>query len=51
MLMENCCYGRDELMVLNMVKKGVFGEVIHCAGGYQHDLRDEVAYGLSLIHI
>lgn len=50
MLMENCCYGRDELMVLNMVKKGVFGEVIHCAGGYQHDLRDEVAYGRENRH-
>ncbi len=50
MLMENCCYGRDELMVLNMVKKGVFGEVIHCSGGYQHDLRDEVAYGRENRH-
>ena len=50
MLMENCCYGRDELMVLNMVKHGVFGEVIHCAGGYQHDLRDEVAYGRENRH-
>ena len=45
MLMENCCYGRDELMVLNMVKQGLFGEIVHCQGGYRHDLRDEVAYG------
>ncbi|MFC4601003.1 Gfo/Idh/MocA family protein [Cohnella hongkongensis] len=45
MLMENCCYGRDELMVLNMVKQGVFGEIVHCAGGYHHDLRDEIAGG------
>ncbi|OXS58265.1 glycosyl hydrolase [Cohnella sp. CIP 111063] len=45
MLMENCCYGREELMVLNMVKQGVFGEIVHCAGGYHHDLRGEIAGG------
>lgn len=45
MIMENCCYGREELMVLNMVKQGVFGEIVHCAGGYHHDLRDEITYG------
>ena len=39
MLMENCCYGREEMTVLNMIKKGLFGEVLHCQGGYQHDLR------------
>ena len=25
MMLENCCYGKRELMVLNMVKKGLFG--------------------------
>ncbi len=50
MMMENCCYGRDELMVLNMVKKGVFGEIVHCEGGYEHDLRDEVANGKENRH-
>ena len=25
MMMENCCFGRDEMMVLNMVKQGIFG--------------------------
>jgi predicted dehydrogenase len=39
MLLENCCYGRYELMVLNMVRQGLFGEIVHCAGGYHHDLR------------
>lgn len=38
-MMENCCYGRNELMVLNMCRKGVFGEIVHCEGGYLHDLR------------
>lgn len=45
MFLENCCFGRREMMVLHMVKQGLFGEVIHCAGGYQHDLRDEIAFG------
>lgn len=31
MLLENCCYGRRELMVRNMVELGVLGEVVHCA--------------------
>lgn len=40
MMLENCCYGRRELMLLNMVKQGLFGEVVHCTGGYQHYLND-----------
>ncbi|MEC0241942.1 Gfo/Idh/MocA family oxidoreductase [Paenibacillus dokdonensis] len=50
MIMENCCYGRDEMMVLNMVKQGALGEVVHCAGGYHHDLRDEIAFGKENRH-
>lgn len=50
MFLENCCFGRREMMVLNMVKQGVFGEVVHCAGGYQHDLRDEIAFGRENRH-
>lgn len=38
-MMENCCYDRPELMVLNMVRRGVFGEPMHAEVGYQHDLR------------
>jgi len=40
MLMENVCYRRDVMAVLNMVRQGLFGELLHCQGGYQHDLRD-----------
>jgi predicted dehydrogenase len=39
MILENVCYGRQELAMLNMVKKGVFGEVVHARCGYLHDLR------------
>lgn len=45
MLLENCCYGKYELMVLNMVQKGLLGEIVHCDGGYLHDLRDEISRG------
>ncbi|NLF22041.1 MAG: Gfo/Idh/MocA family oxidoreductase, partial [Lentisphaerae bacterium] len=38
MLLENCCYGRDELMVLDLVRQGLFGELIYCEGGYEHNL-------------
>ena len=50
MFLENCCFGRRELMVLNMVEQGVLGEIVHCAGGYQHDLRDEIAFGKENRH-
>mgnify|MGYP000585159092 CR=1 FL=1 len=45
MLLENCCYGKRELMVLHMVRQGLFGSVVHCAGGYHHDLREEIISG------
>jgi predicted dehydrogenase len=45
MLLENCCYGREEMAVLNMVRMGLFGTLVHCAGGYQHDLRGEIGWG------
>lgn len=39
MMLENVCYRRDVMAVLNMVRQNVFGELIHLQGGYQHDLR------------
>ncbi len=39
MILENVCYRRDVMAVLNMVREGLFGELIHCHCGYQHDLR------------
>lgn len=50
MLMENCIYGRDEMMVENMVQQGVMGRIVHCEGGYRHDLRDEIAFGKENRH-
>lgn len=45
LFLENCCFGRMELFVTNMVRQGIFGELVHCAGAYAHDLRDEIAGG------
>lgn len=39
MFLENVCYRRDVMAVLQMVREGLFGELIHLEGGYQHDLR------------
>ncbi|MBS1934933.1 MAG: Gfo/Idh/MocA family oxidoreductase, partial [Bacteroidetes bacterium] len=40
MMLENVCYRRDVAAVLNMVRQGLFGELLHLQAGYQHDLRD-----------
>ncbi len=37
--MENCNYDRTELMLLNMVRQNLFGELLHAECGYLHDLR------------
>lgn len=39
MFMENVCYRRDVMAVLQMVREGLFGEMVHLEGGYEHDLR------------
>jgi len=39
MTLENVAYRRDVLAVLNMHRAGLFGELLHLEGGYQHDLR------------
>jgi hypothetical protein len=38
-MMENCCYDRPEMLCLNLVKKGLLGEIFHAEAGYLHDLR------------
>jgi len=39
MLLENVCYRRDVMAVLQMVRANLFGELVHLQAGYQHDLR------------
>ena len=38
-MLENCNYDRPELMALNLIRKGLLGEVLHAECGYLHDLR------------
>jgi predicted dehydrogenase len=38
MMLENCCYDFFELLTLNMVRNGMFGEILHAEGAYIHDL-------------
>jgi predicted dehydrogenase len=38
-ILENCCYGSTEMMVLGMVRDGLFGEITHGEAAYLHDLR------------
>lgn len=40
MILENVCYRRDIMAVLNMVRQNMFGELVHAQCGYQHDLRE-----------
>jgi len=42
MLMENVCYGREELLYLNMVRRGLLGELLHAEAAYIHDLRAQM---------
>ena len=39
-MMENCNYGRMEMLAFHLVRKGLLGEIVHGEGGYLHDLRD-----------
>lgn len=38
-MLENCCYGENELFVLNLAREGVFGRLKHAECAYLHDLR------------
>ena len=39
MMLENVCYYRKVMLILNMIQQGIFGELLHCEAGYQHDVR------------
>lgn len=44
MMLENCCYDFFELLTLNMVRQGLFGELVHAEGAYIHDLSKEYLF-------
>ncbi|HNX04316.1 MAG TPA: Gfo/Idh/MocA family oxidoreductase [Opitutales bacterium] len=39
MMLENCCYGEDELLMFNLERYGLLGDVMHGEAGYIHDCR------------
>ena len=45
-LLENCCYGENELFLLRLAREGVMGDLTHAECGYLHDLR-EVLFSLG----
>ena len=38
-MIENCNYGYEEMLVNRMVKAGLFGDLLHAECAYNHDLR------------
>lgn len=42
MMLENCCYGRTEMALFNMIRQGIFGELIHMRGAYGHNLSESL---------
>ena len=50
MFLENCCYGRREMLCMNMADMGLFGNIAFCSGAYIHDLRGEIVKGFVNRH-
>ena len=44
MMLENCCYGEEELLALNLTAKGLLGDLVRASCGYIHDQR-EINFG------
>lgn len=45
MMMENCCFDKEELLATHLARKGFFGEIVEAEGSYSHDLRKEISDG------
>jgi Oxidoreductase family, NAD-binding Rossmann fold len=41
-MLEECCYGYTETLVLNMVRQGMLGQILYGEAAYLHDLREEM---------
>jgi predicted dehydrogenase len=44
-ILENCCYFRNVMLVHNMLRQGLFGELRHCEARYQHYIADPATAG------
>lgn len=45
MMMENCCFGKTELLGTSLLRNGLLGELVHAHGCYGHYLCHEIAGG------
>lgn len=45
MFLENCCYGKNELLAASLTKRGMLGDVVYCHGAYMHDCRELTCKG------
>ena len=45
MMLENCCFDKNETLATNLARAGKLGRIVHCSGAYAHDLREEIAGG------
>jgi len=45
MMLENWSFRRDNLAVLNMIRKEMFGEIVHCHCAHCHDCIDHFFFG------
>ena len=48
--LENACFCEEELLVTSLVRRGFYGDVVHCSGAYGHDLREEIVFGKENRH-
>ena len=48
--MSSSCHYGDQAYVLNMVRNGLFGEIIHGEGAYIHDLMDDYNFTKDTYH-
>jgi len=48
MILENVCFRRDVMAVMNMVKEGIFGEIVHARCGYRHSLINGAKFDRNL---
>lgn len=44
MMLTNVRYMKKEMALVNMARQGVFGKVVHCDGGYCHDMRESMIF-------
>ncbi len=43
-ILENCCYDFFELLTLNLARNGFFGDIVHCEGGYIHEIGESLFF-------